>query len=90
MNVEKADSVKMSVERNLILTHSEKNVRSQQATVNPNVERMVTLIEGMGGLRELLERDCTNIRSDLSVNIAKLTKAVQGLSSLVFSKGLEL
>lgn len=88
MKVAKADSVQMSVEKNLILAGLEEHGCSLQALVNANVKRKVTLMDAMTTLRKLLESDCTISKSDNSVNISNLTREIQRLTCLVESEDL--
>lgn len=53
VKVTNADSVKMSVKQNSILTLFEEHLRALQATVDTNVERMVRMDEVMTMIRKL-------------------------------------
>lgn len=86
----KADSVKMSIERNLNLARFEGHVRAVQALLNANFDRKVTLKDAMTTVRELLQSGYNINKLDFSVKIPKLTQELQRLSGLVKSKGLEL
>lgn len=51
VKIAKADSVEMSVERNLILARFEEHVRSLQTQVKANVDRKATFTDTMAKLR---------------------------------------
>lgn len=55
VKVARADSVRMSVDMNLISACFEEHVRALQALVNLNVERKVTFTGGMAKIRDLLQ-----------------------------------
>lgn len=90
VNVVKAENLKMSVGRNLILAHFLPNICALQTLVNANVERKVTSTVVMKKIRQLFESGRSIDRSDYSVKISKLARSVQRLSELVGSKILEL
>lgn len=73
VKIAKVDSIKMFVERNMILARSDKHVRALQTLVNPNVKRKVTLKGAMARNTELLESGRSIVCSEYSVNIVKLT-----------------
>lgn len=85
----RADSVKMSPERILILAHFGDNVCAKQAFVNVNVERKAALMEAMKTVRLLLKSGRPINKCDYSVKISELTKEVQVLARYVESKDLE-
>lgn len=85
----KADSVQMSVEKNLMLDHYAERVRAVQILINANVQRKVTLTDVMAKVRELLERDHSVHKSYYSVEISNRAREVQRLTGLFVSKNLE-
>lgn len=90
VKVVKVDSVKTSVERNLILARFEKHVRALLELVTANVERKIILMDAVAKSSELLDSSCTINKSYCSVQISKLTREVQWLAGFVEPKDLKL
>lgn len=77
LKLAKADSVRISVEPNLILGRLEKNAQALRFLVNANVERKLTSTDSMAKIRKLLESGLSIHRSDYFVKISKLAREVQ-------------
>lgn len=88
--VAKADSVKMSLERNQILTRFEEYIRDLQALVDDIADRKVTMTDAMERVGELFQSGPSVNKSENSVNILKLKREVQRPTDLIESKVLEL
>lgn len=71
LKVAKADSVKMSIERNLILAHFWEHICTLQTPANANVEWKMTLTDVMTKIPELFESVRLTDRSDYSVKMLK-------------------
>lgn len=90
MKLEEADSLKTSLERNLILVRLEELSRALETLVEANAERKVTFTDSTGKIWERHEIGRAIERSDYSIKLSKRAREVQLLSGLVESKDLEL
>lgn len=90
VEVGRAGSVKISVERNFCLPLMEGHVRGLHILVNPNVEQKITLTEAMEKIQQLLESARSIGRLEYSMKILKLARSEQRILGLVESKDLEL
>lgn len=89
VNVAKANGVKMSVKRILVLARFQEHVRALQALVNANVDREVAIAHAMAKVGELLKIGRSIKKSDYAVKLSELTREVLLLTGLVESKDLE-
>lgn len=89
VKVSKADSVKLSVEENLIVVRLKEHLRVLETLLNGNMERKATLADAMAKLWSFLESGRYIDALDYSVKIWKPAREVQRLSGLAESKNLE-
>lgn len=72
MKVTSAESVKTSVEQNIMPARAEKKVRALRTLANANVERNLTIVDAMSNIRKQLEGERSIDCSDHFVKILKL------------------
>lgn len=85
----KADSVRMSLEKNLIFARFGKHAHAPWNVVNTNVERKVSLMEDTAKVRKLFESGRSMYKLEHTAKISKLERESQQLTSIVMSKHLE-
>lgn len=89
-HVKKADAVKISPQKIVILAHLGKHVQTLHIMVPIHDERKVTLSDVVTEIRQVVAngRDITKL--DLSTKIASLPKKVKRLSGIIESNDMEL
>lgn len=90
VRIAKVDTLEISSKNYLTMAHFEKHVCALQAPVNTNVKRIVTLMDAVAKLRELLKGGFLINWMDVPEMNVKLKREVQGLTSVVEMKDFQL